>query len=307
MNYKKKLSVIIISILSLWIFEKAEAQQISILSPSGGETWLAGSNHSINWSDNGINYVSGWYSTNGGANWTQIEGFSFVPNNHSFSWTIPNIPSTNCKVKISNADNQSIFGVSSGKFTIGSAKKTIILISPNGGEKWIAGSQQNITWSDDGISSISGWYSINSGNNWIPITGFSGYMNNHQFLWNVPASFSNSCKVKISDANDNTLFDISNSNFTIDNSSDISDENNLFNSIENKFITNNKVILQIKSKIPDNYKFELFDLLGYKIESSLYSINFEFEKIIVDLNILPKGIYYFNLQNKIYLLYKYDN
>lgn len=277
-------------------------QTITIFSPSGGEKWIAGSYHNITWTDSGCMYVSGFYSTNGGTNWIQIDGFSSLPNNHSYSWKIPNITSTNCNVKIVNAGDPSQIGIG-GRFSIKAPKLNITITAPNGGEVWDAGSQHNISWYDNGISSVSGWYSTNSGNNWIPIIGFAGATNNHKFNWTVPGNFSKTCRIKVADATDNTRYDVSDGNFTINNTNKIEFDNNTSSSPSNKYSTSNKIFLEFKS---DAYclSFDLFDLIGNKIEKSLYDIEFSINYVMIDLGNLSRGTYYFRLENKVYLFYK---
>jgi len=63
-----------------------------VLSPAGGELWLAGSTQAIRWNatDNRnapLVSVDLAYSTDGGANWTPIA--NAIPDSGSFDWTVP--------------------------------------------------------------------------------------------------------------------------------------------------------------------------------------------------------------------------
>ncbi|MDR3668952.1 MAG: FISUMP domain-containing protein, partial [Ignavibacteriaceae bacterium] len=73
-------------------------------SPSGGENWLIGSTQKITWSFSSVINIRIDYSTNNGTNWINI--ISSTPTSAgSLNWTIPNTPSTNCKVKISSTNS----------------------------------------------------------------------------------------------------------------------------------------------------------------------------------------------------------
>ena len=76
---------------------------ITVTSPNGGQNWLAGSSHVITWTSvNASGTVHIEYSTNNGTAWTDIE--TSTTNNGSYAWTIPNAPSVNCLVRVSDTD-----------------------------------------------------------------------------------------------------------------------------------------------------------------------------------------------------------
>ncbi|MDZ7262428.1 MAG: malectin domain-containing carbohydrate-binding protein, partial [candidate division KSB1 bacterium] len=76
---------------------------MTVLAPDGGERWLVGSTHKILWTSAcaGDN-VKIEYSSNGGTTWTTV--VASTPNDGSHPWTIPNTPSGNCLVKITDVD-----------------------------------------------------------------------------------------------------------------------------------------------------------------------------------------------------------
>lgn len=89
------------------------------------------------------------------------------------------------------------------------------IILPNGGENWIAGKMQNIQWeiSDtNAIPNVHIEYSTNNGQGWndvntVPNTG--------SYNWLVPQVTSNQCLVRISNAADANVFDVSDNTFII--------------------------------------------------------------------------------------------
>ena len=114
-------------------------------SPNGGESWNVGSSNSITWTSVSIDNVKIDYSTNNGTTWINI--IPQPPSDGSYSWTIPNTPSTNCKVQISDVTNAAINDQSDNVFTIIVPVTPFINVtSPNGGESWHVGTSHTITW-----------------------------------------------------------------------------------------------------------------------------------------------------------------
>jgi subtilisin family serine protease len=71
-------------------------------SPNGGESWQVGTPHDITWTatDNvGVTSVNIMYSINGGSTYPYTIATGET-NDGTYSWTIPNTPSTTCKVKV---------------------------------------------------------------------------------------------------------------------------------------------------------------------------------------------------------------
>ena len=89
---------------------------ISVLSPNGGENILAGSNYDISWLAENTDSVKIEYTSDSGVSWYQITDGCL--NTGSFTWEVPNTSSTNCRIKISSADNQLIFDESNSSFII---------------------------------------------------------------------------------------------------------------------------------------------------------------------------------------------
>ena len=126
---------------------------ITVQSPNGGESWVEGSCHDVTWAASGsIANVTIDYSIDSGLNWTQVAtniagsdpnrlastvsrtgtntdhtlesdaillaDAKVTATTHSFAWTIPPTPSTNCLVRISDAANAAAFDASDELFSI---------------------------------------------------------------------------------------------------------------------------------------------------------------------------------------------
>lgn len=92
-------------------------ESIKLNVPNGGEDWAVGSKRYIVWNCVGFSGpVKIEYSTNGGANYTTIE--NTYSGGSSYEWTVPNTPSTNCVVKVSDAGDGQPWDISDAVFKI---------------------------------------------------------------------------------------------------------------------------------------------------------------------------------------------
>ena len=190
-------------------------REISVKSPNGGEIWQAGTTQVINWSSTGVTAVNIDYTTNNGTNWNAV--VANIPSTGYYSWTqVPNTPSTNCLIRITDAVNGFPYNTSTKTFTIAPPPE-ITVLSPNGGETLQAGSNTNITWTSTNVANIKIEYTTNNGANWNLIITSTPSIG--QYVWqNIPGINSSLCRVKISNADGTGQpYDISDNNFTITN------------------------------------------------------------------------------------------
>jgi len=177
------------------IFTISPVPYITVTSPNGAEDWQVGSSHDITWISSGTSgTVHIEYSTNNGSSWSDV--ITSTSDNGTHPWTIPNAPSGNCLVRVSDTDSDPS-DVSDAVFTISPVPFTTV-ISPNGGENWQVGSSHDITWASSGTSdTVHIEYSANNGSSWsdviaiIPDTG--------AYSWTIPDTPSDSCFVRITD------------------------------------------------------------------------------------------------------------
>ena len=107
---------------------------VSLTSPVGGESWLAGSSHAITWTASdpelGPNPVSLEHSSNGGSSWSTIA--SGLANSGSYAWTVPATTGTQQRVRITVSDaNANSATASSADFTIQGTSATALTSTPN--------------------------------------------------------------------------------------------------------------------------------------------------------------------------------
>ena len=176
---------------------------LQLVSPNGGEVLNPYTDAPIKWTFTDVNRVNLFYSTNNGSSWTAIA--SDVPADAlQYSWSVPNTPSTNCRVKVVAAD-VALEDISNSKFTISDA--FVQITYPNAGETFTAGTMQYIEWDYNAVATVKLEYSTDNGSSWNLIgTAPAG---NKYANWVVPASATSGMLLRIADNAVPSLYDIS--------------------------------------------------------------------------------------------------
>ena len=103
----------------------------------------------------------------------------------------------------------------------------ITVLYPNGGEHWMMWDTVQIKWLATGMDSVKIELSLSDGIDWITLV--ESFPNTGTFDWFVQAPITSwYCLMKISDASDSTIFDISDTTFTIDMFPSVEDSTELF-------------------------------------------------------------------------------
>ena len=97
---------------------------VTVQAPNGGETWTVGESHTITWTatdGGGVTGIDISYSTDGGATYPHVIATGEA-NDGVYAWSIPNVPSTQCRVKVvaHDADANTGEDMSNANFTIAS-------------------------------------------------------------------------------------------------------------------------------------------------------------------------------------------
>jgi hypothetical protein len=191
---------------------KIYENSITVTAPNGGETCHVGLDQDITWLTAGIvGNMRIEYSTDTGTTWIEIT--ASTENDGIFTWTVPNTVSETCLVRITDTENGDLTDTSDAVFTITDIP-VIIVTSPNGGESWVVGSLHNITWlSAGGVGDVKIEYTTDYGTTWIEIVASTE--NDGTYAWIVPDAVSDTCLVRISEAEDGDPVATSNSIFSI--------------------------------------------------------------------------------------------
>jgi len=190
---------------------KLVVPNIDVTAPNGGESWFSGSLCAINWLGTaGIQNVHIEFSTDNGSSWSDIA--ASTANDGSYDWTVPDVLSSQCLVRISDAADGNPVDTSDAVFAI--APTVITVTQPNGGEDWQADSPQAVTWTSSGpVGNVKIEYSTDNGSNWAEITAST--INDGDYDWTVPDLPSTQCLVRISEAGDGDPVDTSDAVFAI--------------------------------------------------------------------------------------------
>jgi len=159
----------------------AETPTIKVISPNGGESWEQGSSHNIIWTTTGtVGNVKIQYSLDNGSTWTTIT--SSTTNDGSYSWKVPAVASTQCKIKISESSDGNPTDSSNAVFTItesGNGGGEGASIQLNRTKLYFTATSANSTtgpqdvWiSNSGTGSMS--WTVSDDSSWISISPASG-------------------------------------------------------------------------------------------------------------------------------------
>ncbi|MEJ2196268.1 MAG: Ser-Thr-rich GPI-anchored membrane family protein [Ignavibacteriaceae bacterium] len=187
-----------------------EGFEITVISPNGGEIWYVGEDYNIIWTDNLTGNIE-IHLLKGGEFLSVIDASD--PSDGIKTWSLPSSQETGSdfRIRIASLDNSNIFDISDSTFTI--AHK-VLVVAPNGGESWQAGSEHTISWSDNitGNVRIELWKA--------DIFHFlidPSAPSNGNYNWTIDPTLQadNKYKIKIISVEDTTVNDYSDDNFEI--------------------------------------------------------------------------------------------
>ena len=193
--------------LELWTRERL----ITVNSINNGEILHYPQQTSISWTSQNVSNVKIEYSTDNKVSW-QLVADSIAASEGSYLWNIPNENIEQCWVRVSDCDSSHIYSTNDSAFEI--VMQPVTVTYPNDDECIYGSSAQNITWSRDTVSEISLFFSHDNGNTWdLLASGIDASLGSYE--WSVPNSYSEECRIKISSTADSTIYDVSDSAFSI--------------------------------------------------------------------------------------------
>jgi len=147
-----------------------QAQTITLLSPNGGENWVAGTYREVSWSGNNLsNDLRLHFSPDGGGNWYYLADVTSTPVGGIFPVWAPNIVSTNVLLKITDFLNPSVSDVSDAPFTI--TVIPIIIYQPATGSIVFVNTPTYVNWYlfETGITLLNAELSTDNGQTFTPL------------------------------------------------------------------------------------------------------------------------------------------
>ena len=198
------------------VFEILEAMpEITVTYPNTATNVYIGSTTNITWQANFLNtaYVGIDYSYDNGNTWNVVS--SVTPNDGTYTWNVPNTPSSIALIRIRDINDNTIYDESDLVFTL---SPPISIQTQNlTGSDYRGCTVTNIEWFTGGTSGYYDlFYSTDNGINWQIIE--NSYYNTANFIsynWIIPNAPTSNALIKIVDVNDISKFDINNSNFII--------------------------------------------------------------------------------------------
>ncbi|MGE5342380.1 MAG: Ser-Thr-rich GPI-anchored membrane family protein [Candidatus Omnitrophota bacterium] len=172
---------------------------ISVTSPKGGEFLKIGTKWTVTWTSNSVtDPIRIKLSTDGGTNFTTVA--DNLTNTGSYTWTVPNVKSTNCLLKVLAINQDGLpAGISASTFQIGETPVSsgITVTAPGSGAKLSGGSTYTIKWTSTGVSDpIRIRLSTDGGTNYDTVIT-SSTPNTGSYNWTVPNITASNCKVKV--------------------------------------------------------------------------------------------------------------
>ena len=120
---------------------------LRFLVPNGSESWVIGTTRSIKWQATESAEIKIEVSRDNGSSWEEIEA-STVSENSRYEWEISGPASTECRIRVLFAEDETVNSVSSSPFEIISRSESRWYVDPSAG-----GRNNGISW-DDAFSSL---------------------------------------------------------------------------------------------------------------------------------------------------------
>ena len=206
---------------------------ITVTSPNGGESWQAGTTHTIQWSytgDPGSNVKIEAYRTTG----TALAYYPVVASTPigssgtgSYAWAIPSgqPAGSDYKIVVKSTVTSSYTDISDNYFSItaGASTPTITVASPNGGESWQVGTTHTIQWSytgDPGSNvKIEAYRTTGTALAYYPVVASTpiGSSGTGSYAWAIPSGqpVGSDYKIVVTSTTSSSYTDISDNYFSI--------------------------------------------------------------------------------------------
>lgn len=266
---------------------------LEVLSPNGMGLYRAGSPVEVIWNSEMVGDLSLSYKACNDCEWVMVEN-SIPVDSSSYQW-FPEIPTTWCKIQLSETDHPEAKDESNNMFFV----YQLDLISPLGGESLEGGNITNIAWESTIIDEVKIEFSSDNGQTWV--TEASVPANDTIYEWTVPNIDSDECFIKLSfPGMPENQYDINEVAFSIYHTVGLDD--NIIKDEEFKIfpipaIDILSISLNAHKKGNHNYDIQVYNMGGEIIlnESNIINDN---QIINLDLSNLTTGIYFINIRSE---------
>lgn len=194
-------------------FSTGTEPTLTLFAPNGGETLTIGTVQSISWGSANVAAVDIDYSADDGATWLPVAAGVDAAGG-SYAWTVPDSPTTTARVRVTAVGDPSVTDMSAASFTIAVPVYSVTVVSPNGGQRWEAGSHPYVLFASTGVAAVDVAISADDGATWsnvatsVPAAAGS-------YAWTVPGTPGASYRIRVSDAGASGASDVSDEAFAI--------------------------------------------------------------------------------------------
>jgi len=159
---------------------------VNVTAPAAGTTWTVGTTQTVSWTSTGVTgNVNIKLSTDGGTSFPTTL-VSNTANDGNQQVTVPNLPSSTCRVRVESVSDPSVRGDNSGDFTIQVADVVTITSRPSGSPNPVASGGQ-ASCSVSASDSRGHWLTYS----WSATGGSFPSPNVQNPTWNAPRNFTN--------------------------------------------------------------------------------------------------------------------
>ncbi|MCW8813484.1 MAG: T9SS type A sorting domain-containing protein [Chlorobium sp.] len=172
--------------------------------------------------------------------------------------------------------------------------------SPNGGEVWVAGETEDITWSGVNVNDVKIELSTNNGTDWSTI--IESTPNTGSYSWVVTAQdSSDECLIRITNVENGFVYDVSDGVFTIDVVSSLGEELesnptefNLAQNYPNPF--NPSTTIRYAVPKTSQVSIKIYDLTGQEVASLVNEVKeVGTYEVKFDARNLASGVYLYKM------------
>jgi hypothetical protein len=184
------------------------ARKAMVTLPNGGESWTAGRLYTIEWTrPTSASLVYLDYSIDDGATWIRINSSPIDINNMDFRWETPRISSTECLIRLVDANTGKTIDQSDNPFAIVPIGANIIRPALSDGV-FRGGKADFIKWNMDDAVNVVFEFSADGTDNWQKVTA---KVNSQlgQVQWTLPAVNSKDARVRMVDPTSGQVLAIS--------------------------------------------------------------------------------------------------
>lgn len=197
--------------------------QITVITPNGGESYLAGSTLSVKYNNEGqTSAVAIFYSADNGSNWNYLDDYVYSnKGDNIFNYSIPLYANSSnaMLIRVKPLDTTVMKGDrSDAVFSIKAIDPYISVTNPVKGDVWWSEAQYTIYWNSAHVEQAKIEYTTDNKKTWNTLALANSNNGYNSYSWYAPVieGKSDSCFIKITDSSRDTIYGLSN-RFTISN------------------------------------------------------------------------------------------